>query len=345
MNGSLLFVSSIIILIDVVNGCPPTCLCHPISQTVDCRNRGLAEVPSHLPAGTQILFLSNNDIQRLSQRTFRGTKTLKVLDLSNNSISGLLPETFKGLEHLQILNLTNNFITYVDNKTFSSLPHLRELDLSSNNISRLPRTLGNKTENITLLSLKYNQLQEVDRVLLESLPNLKMILFKGNFWQCNCQIVGLKLWLESFLYNGGISDEVICSIPENRKGKDLLKIPYELYGTCPPTASHVHHVCWHHNSEHKGSVKHTHPSEYGGNSTRANCEPKSKPRPASLRHSVATVAITGVVCGIICLMMLAAAVYGCAYAVITAKYHQENSYPGKEQGSCEEKEPFENSLA
>uniref|UniRef100_A0A8C5RBM6 Leucine rich repeats and transmembrane domains 1 n=1 Tax=Laticauda laticaudata TaxID=8630 RepID=A0A8C5RBM6_LATLA len=345
MKSSLLFVSSIIILVDVVTSCPLKCLCHPNSRTVDCRNQGLAKVPSHLPAETQILLLSNNGIQKLSQKTFRGTQTLKILDLSNNSISGLLPETFRELEHLQILNLTNNFIEYVDNKMFSSLPHLKVLDLSSNNISRLPRTLGNKTENITLLSLKYNHLQEVDRLLLESLPNLKMILFKGNFWQCNCQVFGLKLWLETFLYNGGISDEIICSIPENRKGKDLLKIPYELYGTCFPTASQGHQVYWHHNSKHKGFAKHTHPSENGGNNTQINCERKSKPRLVNLRHSVVTVAITGVVCGIICLMMLAAAVYGCAYAVITAKYHQENSYPGKEKGSHEEKEPFENSLA
>ncbi|XP_061474235.1 leucine-rich repeat and transmembrane domain-containing protein 1 isoform X1 [Rhineura floridana] len=200
MKGSLLLISSVIILSDMVNGCPQNCLCHHFSMTVDCRNRGLVEVPSHLPAETQILLLSNNHIQKISQGAFTDTLVLKILDLSNNSISGLLPSTFKGLQHLQILNLTKNFIEYVDNNTFRSLPRLKELDLSFNNILSMPGTLGNNTGNITLLSMKHNKLQKVDRLLLESLPNLKVVLLKNNFWQCNCQLFGFKLWLESFLY-------------------------------------------------------------------------------------------------------------------------------------------------
>lgn len=145
--------------------------------------------------------------------------------------------------------------------------------------------------------------------------------------------------------SGGISDAVICLTPENRKGKDLLRIPYELYGICPPTAPQVHQTTTHHyNLEHKSSVKHVHHNEHG-DSGRSHCEPKPKPRPVSLRHAIATVVITGVVCGIVCLMMLAAAVYGCAYAAITAKYHREHLPPGREKGTLEGKEPFESSQA
>ncbi|XP_032996822.1 leucine-rich repeat and transmembrane domain-containing protein 1 [Lacerta agilis] len=346
MKGSLLLISSVILLTDVLSGCPPKCLCNRFLKTVDCRNQGLVEVPSHLPAETQILLLSNNHIQKISQSAFVDTLALKILDLSNNSITGLLPGTFKELQHLQILNLTKNFIEYVDNKTFSSLSRLKELDLSSNNILSMPGTLGKNTGNITLLSMKHNKLQKVDRLLLESLPNLKVVLFKGNFWQCNCQVFGLKLWLESFLYRGGISDSIICSTPDHRKGKDLLRIPYELYGICPPTASDVHQAnALHYTSEHKSSPKLGHHNEHGGDSSRSHCEPKPKPRPVSLRHAIATVVITGVVCGIVCLMMLAAAVYGCAYAAITAKYQREKNPSGKEKRSLEEKESFERSLA
>ncbi|XP_053149271.1 leucine-rich repeat and transmembrane domain-containing protein 1 [Hemicordylus capensis] len=343
MKGTLALISSVFLLIEVVSGCPLRCLCHHYSKTVDCRNQGLVEVPSQLSVQTQILLLSNNRIQKIGQRAFADALALKILDLSNNSISSLSPSPFQGLRHLQILNLTKNFIEYIDNKTFSSLPHLKELDLSSNSIVNLPGTLGNNTGNITLLSLKHNKLQKVDRLLLELLPNLKVVLFKGNSWQCTCQVFGLKLWLESFLYRGGISDAVICSTPENRKGKDLLKIPYEMYGICPPTASEVHRAsALHHNSESTGSQKHAH---HNGDSSHSHCEPKPKPRPVNLRHAIATVVITGVVCGIVCLMMLAAAVYGCAYAAITAKYHREHLAPGKEKGNLEGKEPFESLLA
>jgi len=44
-------------------------------------------------------------------------------------------------------------------------------------------------------------------------------------------------------------------------------------------------------------------------------------------------------------MMLAAAVYGCAYAAITAKYHREHLAPARQHGTPEEKEPFDSSLA
>uniref|UniRef100_A0A8D0GPV4 Leucine rich repeats and transmembrane domains 1 n=1 Tax=Sphenodon punctatus TaxID=8508 RepID=A0A8D0GPV4_SPHPU len=323
-----------------------SCLCHLSSKTVDCRNRGLVHTPSHLPPETHILLLQNNHIWKINESAFIETPGLKILDLSNNSVSSLSSSAFQGLRHLQILNLTKNFIHYVDNKTFSSLPHLKELDLSSNRILSLPETLGNNTWNITLLSVKHNKLLKLDRILLESLPNLKVVLFKDNPWQCNCHVFGLKLWLESFLYRGGISDGIICSTPENRKGKDLLKVPYEMYGICPPPAAHVHlaNVPHHYNSELRSSVKHAHHSEHG-DSSHSNCEPKPKPRPANLRHAIATVVITGVVCGIVCLMMLAAAVYGCAYAAITAKYHREHLALTKEKGSVEEKEPFDSSLA
>ncbi|XP_050816551.1 leucine-rich repeat and transmembrane domain-containing protein 1 [Gopherus flavomarginatus] len=345
MKGDLLLVSSIIVLMHMVCGCPEKCLCHQTSKTVDCRNQGLVEIPSHVPPETLILQLQNNHIWRINENAFSEIPLLKILDLSNNSVSNLSSGAFQGLRYLQVLNLTKNLIHYLENKTFSSLPQLKELDLSSNSILNLPETLGNNTGNITLLSVKYNKLQRLDRILLESLPNLKVVLFKNNPWQCTCHVIGLKLWLESFLYRGGISDGIICSTPENRKGKDLLKVPYEMYRTCPPTVAHVHLAnIHHHSSEHRSSLKHTHHNE-NGESSHSDCEPKPKPRPVSLRHAIATVVITGVVCGIVCLMMLAAAVYGCAYAAITAKYHREHLAPVTAQGSPEEKEPFDSSLA
>ncbi|XP_010073148.1 PREDICTED: leucine-rich repeat and transmembrane domain-containing protein 1 [Pterocles gutturalis] len=339
-----LLVLSVILLISAAQGCPDKCLCYTASKTADCKNRGFTEIPAHLPPEIQILQLQNNRIWRINQNAFTGTPLLKILDLSNNSLSSLAPGAFQKLRYLQVLNLTRNFIHYIENKTFSFLPHLKELDLSSNSIIRLPETFGNSTGNITLLSVKHNKLQKMERVLLESLPNLKVVLFKDNPWQCNCNVFGLKLWLESFLYRGGISDGIICSTPGIRKGKDLLKVPYELFGACPLRTAHIHLASIHHHSyEHRSSLKHSHHNEYG--ESRSNCEPKPKPRPVSLRHAIATVVITGVVCGIVCLMMLAAAVYGCAYAAITAKYHREHLAPVRQHGTPEEKELFDSSLA
>ncbi|NWY47254.1 LRTM1 protein, partial [Sylvia atricapilla] len=344
-TGNWLLVCSVILLAHTAHGCPDKCLCYTASKTADCKNRGFTEIPARLPPEIQILQLQNNRIWRINQNAFTATPLLKILDLSNNSLSNVAPGAFQKLRYLQVLNLTRNLIHYIENKTFSFLPHLKELDLSSNSIIRLPETFGNSTGNITLLSVKHNKLQKMERILLESLPNLKVVLFKDNPWQCNCNIFGLKLWLESFLYRGGISDGIICSAPGIRKGKDLLKVPYELFGACPLRTAHVHLGSSHqHSLEQRGSLKHG-PHGEPGDSGRVSCEPKPKPRPASLRHAIATVVITGVVCGVVCLMMLAAAVYGCAYAAITAKYHKDHLAPVRQHGTPKEKEPLESSSA
>ncbi|NWH98075.1 LRTM1 protein, partial [Tichodroma muraria] len=343
-TGNWLLVWSVILLAHTVCGCPEKCLCYTASKTADCKNRGFTEIPARLPPEIQILQLQNNRIWRINSNAFTATPLLKILDLSNNSLSSVAPGAFQKLRYLQVLNLTRNLIHYIENKTFSFLPHLKELDLSSNSIIRLPETFGNSTGNITLLSVKHNKLQKMERVLLESLPNLKVVLFKDNPWQCNCNIFGLKLWLESFLYRGGISDGIICSAPGIRKGKDLLKVPYELFGACPLRTAHVQLSGGHqHGPEPRGWPKQGQHGELvdGG---RAGCEPRPKARPVSLRHAIATVVITGVVCGVVCLMMLAAAVYGCAYAAITAKYHREHLAPARQHGTPEEKEQFESSL-
>ncbi|XP_071295326.1 leucine-rich repeat and transmembrane domain-containing protein 1 [Agelaius tricolor] len=321
-EGNWLLIWSVTLLAHTAHSCPEKCLCHRASKTADCKNRGFTEIPARLPPEIQILQLQNNRIWRINQNAFTATPLLKILDLSNNSISSVALGAFQKLRYLQ------------------------ELDLSSNSIIRLPETFGNSTGNITLLSVKHNKLQKMERILLESLPNLKVVLFKDNPWQCNCNIFGMKLWLESFLYRGGISDGIICSAPGVRKGKDLLKVPYELFGACalraapvPPASSHQ----WP-SSEQRGWPKHG-PHGEPGDGGRGGCEPKARARPVSLRHAIATVVITGVVCGVVCLMMLAAAVYGCAYAAITARYHKEQLGPVRQHGTPEEKEPFESSMA
>ncbi|NWH86108.1 LRTM1 protein, partial [Aegithalos caudatus] len=328
--GDWLLVCSVILWAHTAHGCPDKCHCHKASKTADCKNRGFTEIPARLPPEIQILQLQNNRIWRINQNAFTATPFLKILDLSNNSLSSVAPGAFQKLRYLQVLNLTRNLIHYIENKTFSFLPRLKELDLSSNSIIRLPETFGNSTGNITLLSVKHNKLQKMERILLESLPNLKVVLFKDNPWQCYCNIFGLKLWLESFLY------------------RDYLSL-YQRCGACGstgrPETDGLHFAGIRTLQDSWKTILAMQGHNYFGLFfffslfSRAGCEPKARPRPASLRHAIGTVVITGVVCGVVCLMMLAAAVYGCAYAAIAAKYHSERLGPGTEHGAPKGKEP------
>uniref|UniRef100_A0A667FX78 Leucine-rich repeat and transmembrane domain-containing protein 1 n=1 Tax=Lynx canadensis TaxID=61383 RepID=A0A667FX78_LYNCA len=321
MKGELLLLSSVIFLLRVVCGCPTRCRCHSPSQSVDCSRQGLAEIPPDLPPQTLTLHLQDNQIHQLPAFAFRSVPHLRTLNLYNNSLSDLAPGVFHGLQHLQVLNLTQNSLHSLESRLFHSLPRLRELDLSSNNISHLPISLGKPWENLTVFAIQQNQLQQLDRELLESMPNVRLLFLKDNLWKCNCHLLSLKLWLEKFIYKGGITDSVTCASPDTWKGKDLLKIPHELYQPCPFPSLGV--GTW--GVQQLGSAHRPGPgspeSPSTGQRDRSECELKPKPRPVNLRHAVATVVITGVVCGIVCLMMLAAAIYGCTYAAVTAQYN------------------------
>ncbi|KAK2493933.1 hypothetical protein MC885_013519 [Smutsia gigantea] len=336
MKGELLLLAGVIVLLHVVCGCPEKCHCHPASNSVDCRRQGLAAVPSDLPPQTLTLHLQDNQIRHLPASAFTSVPQLTTLNLRNNSLSGLVPGVFDGLQHLQVLDLTQNSLHFLESRLFQSLPQLRELDLSSNSISHLPTSLGEPWKNLTVFAVQQNRLQQLDRELLEAMPSVRLLFLKDNLWNCNCQLLSLKLWLEKFIYKGGIVDSVICASPDPWKGEDLLKIPHELYQPCPLPSADLE-------SSQRGQLGSARPavprppeSHGTGERDHSECEPKPKPRPANLRHAVATVIITGVVCGVVCLMMVAAAIYGCTYAAVTAQWlgrpTAQTSGPAKTEG-------------
>ncbi|XP_054451116.1 leucine-rich repeat and transmembrane domain-containing protein 1 isoform X2 [Pteronotus mesoamericanus] len=329
----------------MVGGCPEKCHCHSTSNSVDCSQQGLAEIPPDLPPQTLMLHLQDNQIHQLPAFAFRSVPQLRTLNLCNNSISNLAPGAFHGLQHLQVLNLTQNSLHSLESRLFHSLSQLRELDLSSNNISHLPTSLGEGWENLTVLAVQQNQLQQLDRALLESMPSVKLLFLKDNLWKCNCHLLGLKLWLEKFIYKGGVMDSVICASPDTWKGKDLLKIPHELYQPCPfPSPDRESSQVWQLASA-QWAVPRPLESHSAEERDHSECELKPKPKPANLRHAVVTVIITGVACGILCLMMLVATIYGCTYAAITAKCRAGSLAQTNEPEKTEGKDLFDSSPA
>lgn len=355
-----MFALSTLLLVQAVSPCPKECSCDSHVKVVDCRGRGLYDIPHKLHPDTQELYLQDNRIRGLGSMAFREMPQLRVLDLANNTITMLSPSALLGLRSLKILNLANNSIREVDRRFLGSIRNLTQLDLSYNSIAGLPGALADSFHHLTHLSLHNNRLTKLDRSHMEALGNMEVLHMRGNPWKCDCQMIGLKLWLETFTFKGGVVDEVVCAQPHAMRDRDLRQVPYELFHACMTTSysylfANIHHL----DSQHRLLRGHLHPSPespaYGGEyGPPPECEPKQRPRPVNLRHAIATVVITGVVCGIVCLMMLAAAVYGCAYAAIMAKYQRELKKREKETGGTadrekadreEEKEPLDNAIA
>ncbi|TRY66065.1 hypothetical protein DNTS_033191 [Danionella cerebrum] len=349
----LIFALSLLPFLQSVSSCPKECSCDAHSNLVDCHGRGLYDIPRKLPQEALELHLHDNRLRSLGSTSFRDTPHLQALNLANNSITVLSPSAFLGLRHLRVLNLANNSIRELDRRLLVSVRNITVLDLSFNSLSGLPGAFSESFHHLTHLSLHHNRLTKVDRVHLEALDNLQVLDLKANPWRCDCHLIGLKLWLETFTFRGGVLDSAVCVQPPLLQDRDLRLIPYELFHSCMITSysylfANIHYLDSKHRSFLSGPAlpsPHPHLTE----PILPECEPKPRPRPANYRHAMATVVITGVVCGIVCLMMLAAAVYGCAYAAINAKYQRELKMKEKEAGGGEgqkniqedEKEPLE----
>ncbi|KTG03554.1 hypothetical protein cypCar_00006355 [Cyprinus carpio] len=87
--------------------------------------------------------LSENQIQAVPRKAFRGITAVKNLQLDSNHISCIEDGAFRALRDLEILTLNNNNITLIPLSSFNHMPKLRTLRLHSNRPAlRLPPVLA-----------------------------------------------------------------------------------------------------------------------------------------------------------------------------------------------------------
>ncbi|XP_069495356.1 SLIT and NTRK-like protein 6 [Ambystoma mexicanum] len=154
----------------------------------------------------QKLYLNGNHLTRLSQSLFLGLLQLEYLYLEYNAIKEILPRTFNTMPKLKVLYLNNNLLHNLPAHIFSGVP-LARLYLRSNQFSHLPVS---------------NVLDELDLLV--------QIELEDNPWDCTCDLVGLKQWVQKLSKNTMIND-ILCKSPVTLAKKEIKSLNNEVL--CP----------------------------------------------------------------------------------------------------------------
>ncbi|KTG44329.1 hypothetical protein cypCar_00031390 [Cyprinus carpio] len=170
------------------------------------------------------LNLGNNALQDIHVGAFNGLSILKKLFLHENKLEVFRNDTFMGLESLEYLQADYNVIKRIESGAFRNLHKLRVLILNDNLIPVLPSLLF-RSVSLTHLDLRGNRLRILPyKGTLEYIGrSLMEIQLEENPWNCVCDIVQLKTWLERIPYTALVGD-ITCEYPFHLHGKDLREI-------------------------------------------------------------------------------------------------------------------------
>ncbi|XP_019379374.1 PREDICTED: SLIT and NTRK-like protein 5 [Gavialis gangeticus] len=231
--------------------CDNACPCEEKDSilTVSCENRGIISLfeisPPRFPVyhlllsgnllnrlypnqfvnytGASILHLGSNDIQDIETGAFHGLRGLRRLHLNNNKLELLRDDTFLGLESLEYLQVDYNYISVIEPNAFSKLHLLQVLILNDNLLSGLPNNLFRFVP-LTHLDLRGNRLKLLPYAgLLQHMDKVVELQLEENPWNCSCELIALKDWLDSISYSALVGD-VVCETPFRLHGRDLDEV-------------------------------------------------------------------------------------------------------------------------
>ncbi|XP_014860989.1 PREDICTED: slit homolog 3 protein isoform X1 [Poecilia mexicana] len=199
--------------------CPPSCSCN--NNIVDCRRKGLTEIPANLPEGIVEIRLEQNLIKSVPPGAFTAYKKLKRIDLSKNQISDVAADAFSGLRSLTSLVLYGNKITELPKGIFDGLSSLQLLLLNANKINCLRVNAFQDLQNLNLLSLYDNKLQSISKGLFAPLRSIKTLHLAQNPFMCDCHLK----WLADFLFDNPIETSgARCSHPRRLANKRISQV-------------------------------------------------------------------------------------------------------------------------
>ncbi|KAM9514069.1 LOW QUALITY PROTEIN: slit homolog 3 protein-like [Salvelinus alpinus] len=199
--------------------CPISCTCN--NNIVDCRHKGLTEIPANLPEGIVEIRLEQNLIKNIPAGAFSPYKKLKRIDLSKNQISDIAADAFTGLRSLTSLVLYGNKIAEIPKGLFDGLVSLQLLLLNANKINCLRVNTFQDLQSLNLLSLYDNKLQTISKGLFAPLRSIKTLHLAQNPFMCDCHLK----WLADYLFDNPIETSgARCSHPRRLANKRISQV-------------------------------------------------------------------------------------------------------------------------
>ncbi|XP_061772209.1 slit homolog 2 protein isoform X6 [Nerophis ophidion] len=199
--------------------CPESCTCS--NNIVDCRGKGLTEIPTNLPETITEIRLEQNAIKVIPTGAFSPYKKLRRIDLSNNQISELASDAFQGLRSLNSLVLYGNKITEISKGLLEGLFSLQLLLLNANKIACLRVDAFQDLHNLNLLSLYDNKLQTIAKGTFSSLRAIQTLHLAQNPFICDCHLK----WLADYLQDNPIETSgARCTSPRRLANKRIGQI-------------------------------------------------------------------------------------------------------------------------
>lgn len=130
----------------------------------------------------QILNMSNNKIIALPPELFQSSRKIRQIYLQNNSIAVLAPGLLEGLDQLEVLDLSKNELTslWINRDTFSGLIRLIDLNLSHNKITKIEKHVFRGLYSLQLLDLSHNLIEKLADNSFTDLKNLNGLLLNNN---------------------------------------------------------------------------------------------------------------------------------------------------------------------
>nr|XP_046265965.1 transforming growth factor beta activator LRRC32 isoform X2 [Scatophagus argus] len=186
-------------------------LCQVVQMDVFCSDLSLRGAPVNLPHGVQMLDLSCNQVQILTQETLANHTGFRHLNLHSNKIHFIQPGLFKDMTDLKVLNLSRNHLnvfalskinigplTAVESLDLSSnglytgmsdyfladSPSLKNLSLNGNSITKITQYTFRGSLSLRKISLHNNVILEIEDGAFDSLDRLTELDLSKNSITC-----------------------------------------------------------------------------------------------------------------------------------------------------------------